>query len=70
MIKGEVESSCEYVNEPLGSINCRGSQVAEQLVTSRVVLSSIYIFKHKNKMTYVEFFIIKFPPKCAVPQGV
>jgi hypothetical protein len=37
-----VESSCEFGNEPSGSIKCWETyRVVEQLLASRVVLSSI-----------------------------
>jgi hypothetical protein len=44
---GQVESSCEFGNEPSGSIKWRGTiEVAAQLVTSQVELSSIELVSY------------------------
>jgi hypothetical protein len=42
----QVESSCEFDDEPSGSIKWGNCRVASQLVASRVVLSSIELVKY------------------------
>jgi hypothetical protein len=40
-----VESSCEFSIEPLGCMKCKETRVAQQLLASQVVLSSIELVR-------------------------